>query len=109
MLACKTFIGRRLDLEHYKDVAMSRTIEVYDAEDEVYDLGDLPITFEFFAKPHGTSLESFELAASTDNSIVFEDEVLNYRKGYYYHECYQMTTDSPSLKILLFYGVSEII
>jgi N-acetyl-gamma-glutamylphosphate reductase len=109
MLATKSFIGQRLDMEHYKNVSMNRTIEVFDSDDVSYDLGSLDVIFEFFAKPHGTSLETFNLGDATDNLIVFIDEVLDYRPGIYYHECYQMSDASPSLKVLLFYGVSEII
>lgn len=107
MLAVKTFIGKRLELEHYRNVSMDRTIEVYD--EDVYDLGSLDVIFEFFAKPHGKSLEVFNLGDATDNLIVFDGELLDYRPGIYFHECYQMTDASPSEKILLFYGVSEIL
>lgn len=109
MLATKTFIGQRLDMEHYKNVSMDRTIEVFDEDEDVYDLGSLDVIFEFFAKPHGKSIETFNLGDATDNLIVFNGQVLNYRPGQYYHECYQMSDSSPSLKVLLFYGVSEIL
>lgn len=108
MLATRTFIGQRLDMEHYKNVSMDRTIEVLDQND-VYDLGSLDVLFEFFAKPNGKSLQVFNMGDVTDNLVVFDGQVLNYRSGIYYHECYKMTDASPSEKILLFYGVSEIL
>jgi len=109
MLAVKSYIGRRLDMQHYKNVAMDRTIEVFDDQDNAFDLGSDDVIYEFFAKPHGTSLEEFNLGDATANLIVFDGQVLNYRPGIYYHECYQMSDASPSEKILIFYGVSEII
>lgn len=109
MLALKTFIGKRLDLEHYKGIAMDRTTEVFDEDGEEYDLGSDDVIFELFAKPHGKSLEVINLGDMTDNDIVFDGQSLDYRADLYYHECYQMTNDSPSEKILLFYGVSEIL
>lgn len=109
MLATKSFIGKRLDMEHYTGVKMDRTIEIFDEEGAIYDLGSDDVLYELFAKPHGKSLEVLDLGQQTDNLIVFDGEVLNYRRGYYYHECYQMTNTSPSEKVLLFYGVSEFI
>jgi len=105
MLAYKTYIGSRMDMQHYKNAVMNATIEILD---ELFSVGD-NVTFEFFAKPHGKSLEQFDLQIGSGNTIGFDENVLNYRPGLYYHECYQMTPDSPSEKVLLFYGVSEVI
>jgi hypothetical protein len=109
MLATKTFLGQRLDLQHYKNVVMNKAIEVFTDAGEPYEIGVEDVIFEFFAKPHGKSLEEFNLGQSTDNLIDFDGHVLDYRPSIYYHECYQMTDASPSEKILLFYGVSEIL
>lgn len=108
MLVTKSFIGQRLDMEHYKGVQMDRTIEVFDEDGEAFDLGIDDVIFEFFAKPHGKSLEIFNLGDATGNEIVFDGQVLDYRIGYYYHECYQLV-GSPSEKVLIFYGLSEML
>lgn len=108
MLATKSFIGQRLDMEHYKGVSMNRTIEIYDEDGDSFDLGSDDIIFEFFAKPHGKSLQTFNLGDTTDNLIVFDGQELDYRIGLYYHECYQLV-GSPSEKVLIFYGVSEML
>jgi len=109
MLAVKSYIGRRLDMQHYKNVAMNRTINVFDEDGNAFDLGSADVLFELFAKPHGKSLETFNLGDQTDNHIVFTGELLDYRPGIYFHECYQMSSDSPPEKELIFYGVSEIV
>jgi hypothetical protein len=108
MLATKSFIGKRLDMEHYKNVFMDRTIEIYDELGDGYNLGNDSVHFELFAKEHGKSLQVLDLE-SEQNEVIFHGQVLNYRKGYYWHECYQITGDSPGEKVLLFYGVSELI
>jgi hypothetical protein len=108
MLVTKSFIGQRLDMEHYKGVLMDRTIEIYDEDGEVFELGGDDVIFEIFAKPHGKSLESFNLGDPTDNLVVFDGQVLDYRIGLYYHECYQLV-GSPIEKNLIFYGVSEML
>jgi hypothetical protein len=108
MLAVKSFVGKRLDMEHYKNVHMDRTIEVYDEDGDIFDLGSDDVIFEVFAKPHGKLLETFNLGDQVDNLIVFSGQVLDYRIGVYFHECYQLQ-GSPSEKVLIFYGVSEII
>jgi len=108
MLATKSFIGKRLDMEHYKNVVMERTIEILDDDGEVYTLGSDNVFFEFFAKPHGKTLETFDLGEQTENMVDLSGNILDYRIGFYYHECYQLE-GSPEEKKLLFYGVSEII
>lgn len=95
-------------MEHYKNVVMDRTVEILDEDGDVYNLGSDDVIFELFAKPHGKSLEVINLGEQTDNFIVFDGQTLDYRIGYYYHECYQLE-GSPSVKKLLFYGVSEMI
>jgi len=96
-------------MEHFKGVQFDRTITLYDDNYEAFNLGSLPVIFEVFAKPHGKSLEVFNLGVQTDNEVDLSGEVLDLRPTNYFHECYQMTEDSPSEKILLFYGVSEVI
>lgn len=108
MLATKSYIGCRLDMQHYKGVVMQRTIEVFDIDEEAYALTNDDVFFEVFAKPHGKSLDVFNLGEQTDNLISLDGQVLDHRTGIYYHECYQLQ-GSPSEKLLLFYGVSEII
>jgi len=108
MLATKSYIGRRLDMQHYKGATMNRTVEIQDYEGDAYILGSDDVLFEVFAKPHGKSLDVFNLGEQDDNLVDLEGQVLDHRIGIYYHECYQLT-GSPAEKVLLFYGVSEII
>jgi hypothetical protein len=108
MLATKSYIGQRLDMQHYKNVVMDRTIEIYDEDGDEYDLGSDDVYYELFAKPHGKSLEVFNLGEQTGNLIVLDGLTLDYRPTIYYHECYQLQ-GSPQEKVLLFYGASEMI
>lgn len=108
MLATTTFFGKRLDMQHYKNVVMNRTIEILDENGDIYDLGSEDVYYELFAKAHGKSLDVFNLGDQTSNLVVLDNLVVDHRPSIYYHECYQLI-GSPSDKVLLFYGVSEII
>lgn len=109
MLASKSYIGKRLDMEHYKNVQFDRSVTLFDEDDSEFNLGSESVIFEFFAKAHGKSLEVFDLGPQIGNEIVLQGQILDYRPSHYFHECYQMSDTSPSEKILLFYGVSEVI
>lgn len=112
MLASKTYIGERLDLEHYKGYPIiDYEITVTDSDDSAYPVEDFDaIVFELFAKQYGKLLESVDVEVPEDNVIKLNitDVVMDKRPKLYYHECYGLTADSPAQKVLIFHGVSEI-
>jgi hypothetical protein len=112
MLASKTYIGERLDLEHYKGYSIiDYMVTITDDDDAAYPLQDFAsIHFDLFAKQYGKLLDSVDVAVPSDNILILDvtDTVMDKRKSLYYHECYGMTDESPSVKVLLFHGVSEI-
>lgn len=113
MLAYSTFAGRRIDLQHYKNFpVINFEVDVLNPDGSVYSFEDaVSMTFEFYAKPHGKLLDTVEVDIPADNKILLDmtESVFNRRPGLYFHECYYMTNDSPSSRVLIFYGISEII
>jgi hypothetical protein len=110
MLASKTFIGERLDLEHYKGYPIiNHEITITNSDDDAFDFSIFSsITFKLFAKQHGKELAEIDVPVPDDNILILDVETMNYRPKLYYHECYGETDESPSQSVLLFHGVSEI-
>lgn len=112
MLTSKTFIGARLDLEHYKGYPIiQHAIEVNTEDDSDYPLSDFSaIKFKLFAKQYGKELDEIDVPVPDDDVLLIDvtAAVMDKRPKKYYHECYGLTDDSPSLAVLLFHGVSEI-
>lgn len=113
MLAEKTFIGQRLDLEHYKNVSIVNQEAVFvDKNGDPYLLTDFSeIRFDLFAKPHGKQIHSEPQNTSNTNVIYLNvpGEVFNIRPTLYYYEIWGTTNDSPALDELLSYGIFELI
>jgi hypothetical protein len=114
VLADKTFIGARLDLEHYAGIPIQNyELEVLDSNEDPFDFSNYSdFTFELFAKPHGKSLEVISLDEPQDNVITINHdspEFLALRPTLYFYEVYCYTNDSPSKKTLINYGIIELI
>jgi hypothetical protein len=113
VLAEKTFIGQRLDLEHYKGVAIvDFEIEYLDADGEAYiDLADFTgIRFDLFAKPHGKLLDSVDQDVPDDNKLDLNvpAETVDIRPTLYYYEIWGEQDASPSEDVLLSYGIFSL-
>jgi len=113
VLAEKTFIGQRLDLEHYKNVSIvNHEMTFVDVDEEPYPLSAFSvIRFDLFAKPHGKLIQSVEQGIPVDNVLVLNvpGDVFNIRPTLYYYEIWGTTNDSPALDELLSYGIFELI
>jgi hypothetical protein len=115
VLAANTFIGSRVDLQHYAGLPIhDYELEIVDQDDDAYDLSTLSdFTFEIFAKPHGKSLTSFSLNEPVDNIIILNhihnDIFLGLRAALYHYEVYAFNDDSPTQKVIINYGVFELI
>lgn len=113
MLAEKTFIGQRLDIQHYKNVSIiDHEMTFVDVDGDAYTpLSEFQsIRFDFFAKPHGKLLHSQEQDVPENNilSLNVPGEVFNIRPSLYYYEIWGSSEDSPSDDVLLAYGLFEI-
>ena len=112
MLASKTFIGERLDLDHYKGYPIiDHEITITDSDDTAFDFSIFSsITFKIFAKQHGKELAEIDVPVPDDNVILLsvDADTMNLRPKLYYHECYGLTDESPSDAVLLFHGVSQV-
>jgi hypothetical protein len=113
VLAEKTFIGQRLDLEHYKNVSIvNHEMTFVDVDEEPYPLSAFSvIRFDLFAKPHGKLIQSAEQDIPGDNVLVLNvpGEVFNIRPTLYYYEIWGSDNNSPTEDILLTYGILELI
>lgn len=113
MLAEKSYLGQRLDLEHYAGLPLNDfEIEVVDSNEDPFDFtGYSDFTFELFAKHLGKSLGTFSLNDPTANIITLtginSTEFLALRPALYFFEVYAQTSDSPSEKFLINYGLFD--
>jgi hypothetical protein len=113
VLADKTYIGQRLDLQHYKGYPIIEYhLEVLDSNEDAFDFSNYDtFKFELFDKAHGASIETVDLDNPTGNIITINDEspeFLALRKKLYFYEVYCYTQDSPALKTLISYGVLDL-
>jgi hypothetical protein len=114
VLASKTYIGERLDLEHYKGLPIQGyQLTVLDSEDDPFDFtGYSDFTFDLFAKPHGKSIDFFNLDDPAANVISIDADsptLLALRPAYYFYEVNAYTPDSPAEKVLISYGLFSMI
>jgi hypothetical protein len=113
VLAAKTFIGERLDLEHYAGIPIQGfELEVLDSNDDPFDFTDYDtFTLEIFAKAHGRSIEAIALDVPAANVITIDHSsptFLALRPTLYFVEVYCYTTASPALKTLISYGILDL-
>jgi hypothetical protein len=116
VLAEKVYIGSRLDLEHYKGIAIQdHEFEILDIQDDPVDLS-IYDSFDFclYAKPHGKLLECFTMdEPSPLVNIIYLSALasqMDRRPSLYFYECKAYQEDSsPDVPTLLFYGVFEMI
>lgn len=114
MLAAKTFIGERLDLQHYKGIpVIGFELDVYDANDDPFDFtGYSRFAVDLFYKPHGLLIESFDLPDPSTNIIIVNansETLLGLRPTLYYYEVYAFNDKSPAEKVLINYGIFDLI
>jgi hypothetical protein len=112
VLAEKVFIGQRIDLEHYKGLAIvDHEFELLNSDGTEFDFSEYDqIVFELSAKRHGKILAEVDQEVPADNILLLnvENEVFDIRPTLYSFEVYADTSASPSVRVLLFYGIIEL-
>lgn len=109
MLAEKTFIAERLDLQHYKGSPIS---DLQINIPGVYLPDYTNISFILFAKPHGKILSTVDLdVPDSGNTLIIniDADVMDIRPSLYFYEIHADPDASPADIVLLKYGVIEII
>jgi hypothetical protein len=113
VLAEKSFLGQRLDLEHYAGLPLNDfEIEVVDSNEDPFDFtGYSNFKFALYAKAHGKLLEEFDIADPTDSIITLSGinstSFLELRPALYFFEVYADTGDSPAQKFIINYGIFD--
>ncbi len=114
MLAERVYIGSRLDLEHYKGIAIQHhEFELLDINGDPFDVTIYAnIFFDLYAKPHGKLLESTEIDEITSPNRLFlsqDAEVYERRPSLYFYEVRGYDDSSPAIPTLLYYGNFDLI
>jgi hypothetical protein len=116
VLAEKVYIGSRLDLEHYKGIAIQEhEFELLDIDGEPVDLSIYDsFNFCLYDKPHGKLLECIDMDFPSPmiNSLYLSataSQVNRRPKLYFYESKAYQEDSSPEIPTLLFYGVFEMI
>jgi hypothetical protein len=115
VLAEKVYIGSRLDLEHYKGIAIQEhEFELLDIDGEPIDLSIYDsVYFDLYTKPHGRLLDSTEITQITQPNFIYLNqgaEVYERRATLYFFECKAYQSASPDdVPTILFYGNFDLI